>query len=110
MSYFEYLKNKRIAKREMAKMMATTLPLINRTTEKNAEIAEFALDLIDACKNVKREDLINKIVEEVSSLLETTQPRLLEILTYLAAMSPEDLQRVLIHATVHTNQELKDGE
>ena len=110
MSYFEYLKNRRIAKREMAKMMATTLPLINRTTEKNAEIAKFGLDLIDACKNVKGEDLINKIIGEVSTLLETTQPRLLEILTYLAAMSPEDLQKVLIHATVHSNHELTSGE
>lgn len=110
MSYFEYLKNKRIAKREMAKMMATSLPLINKATEKNAEIARFGLELVDACKNVKGDELINKIIGEVSTLLETTQPRLLEIFTYLAAMSPEDLQKVLIHATVHTNPELKNKE
>ena len=107
MSYFEYRKNKRIAKQEMAKLAATALPLVNEITERNTDIVQFVLDLVNTCKGLGGEKLVEKVLNEMSLLLESTQPRLLEILTYLAGMSPEDIQKVLVHATVHSNTELK---
>ena len=107
MSYLEYRKNKKIAKREMARLAATALPLLNEVSDKHSEIIQFALDTTKACKNLGGEKLVEKVLNEISILLKTTQPRLLEIMTYLAGMSPEDIQKVLVHATVHSNKELK---
>ena len=110
MSYFEYLKNKKLAKREMAKLMATTLPLVNEVNSKNADIARFAIDLIEACKGMKSDVLVNKIISESCILLETTQPRLIEIFKYLMSLKPNDIQKILVHSAVHTNTDLKNDK
>ena len=108
MSYFEYLKNKRIAKKEMIRFMVTTLPLVNEINEKNRDIARFALNLFETCKSVNKEDLINTIIIELCSLFKTTKPRLLEMVEYLMSLSPSDIQKILISSAVNTNTELRD--
>ena len=67
--WLEYRKNKRMVKREMAAIIATALPFVNKIMNENE--------------------------------------RVMEILTYIINMSPEDIQRVLVHAVVHSNKELE---
>ena len=52
-SYFEYRKNKRIAKRELAAIAATTLPLIRNFTTKSADIFKFVVRLSEEAKQQK---------------------------------------------------------
>lgn len=42
--HLEYRKNKRIAKKELAKMAATTLPVIREISDKGTDIAKFIVN------------------------------------------------------------------
>ena len=44
--YLEYRKNKKIAKREFAKMAATTLPVIRKVSDKGADIVKFIVKYV----------------------------------------------------------------
>ena len=105
--YFEYRRNKRIAKRELAKMAATTLPVIREVSDKGTDIAKFVVKLTNETKNIKGERLIELVLNEVSTVLQTDNNRIIEILTYMASLSPQDIQKVLIHSMVETAQDNK---
>jgi len=49
--YLEYRHNKKIAKRELAKMAAAILPVIRDTAEKSADIARLIVKLAKDAKN-----------------------------------------------------------
>ena len=100
--YFEYRKNKKIAKREFAKMVATTLPVIRKVSDKGADIVKFIVKLTNETKNVEGEKLVEMVLNEVSTALQTDNNRIIEILTYMASLSPQDIQKVLVHSAVET--------
>ena len=100
--YFEYKRNKKIAKREIAKMAATTLPVIREVTDKGTDIAKFVVKLTNETKNIKGERLVELLLNEVSTALQTDNNRIIEILTYMANLSPQDIQKVLVHSAVET--------
>ena len=100
--YLEYRRNKRIAKRELAKMAATTLPVIREVSDKGTDIAKFIVKLTNETKNIKGERLIELVLNEVSTVLQTDNNRIIEILTYMASLSPQDIQKVLVHSAVET--------
>ena len=100
--YFEYRRNKRIAKRELAKMAATTLPVIREVSDKGTDIAKFIIKLTNETKNIKGERLVELVLNEVSTALQTDNNRIIEILTYMASLSPQDIQKVLVHSAVET--------
>lgn len=100
--YLEYRKNKRIAKRELAKMAATTLPVVREITSKGTDIAKFVVKLTNETKNIKGERLVELVLNEVSTALQTDNNRIIEILTYMASLSPQDIQKVLVHSMVET--------
>ena len=100
--YFEYRRNKKIAKREFAKMAATTLPVIREVSDKGADIVKFVVKLTNETKNIKGERLVKMVLNEVSTALQTDNNRIIEILTYMASLSPQDIQKVLVHSTVET--------
>ena len=106
--YLEYRKNKRIAKRELAKMAATTLPVVREVTSKGADIAKFVVKLTNETKNIKGERLVELVLNEVSTALQTDNNRIIEILTYMANMSPQDIQKVLLHSMVETMPDNKE--
>lgn len=107
--YFEYRRNKRIAKRELAKMAATTLPVIREVSDKGTDIAKFVVKLINETKNVEGERLVETVLNEVSTALKTDNNRIIEILTYMASLSPQDIQKVLVHSMVETMPTEKDN-
>lgn len=100
--YFEYRRNKRIAKRELAKMAATTLPVIREISDKGTDIAKFIVKLTNETKNIKGERLVKMVLNEVSTALQTDNNRIIEILTYMASLSPQDIQKILVHSIVET--------
>lgn len=100
--YLEYRRNKKIAKRELAKMTATTLPVIREVSDKGTDIAKFVVKLTNETKNIKGERLIELVLNEVSTALQTDNNRIIEILTYMASLSPQDIQKVLVHSAVET--------
>ena len=48
------------------------------------------------------------IIDNVTEVLKTTDSRLKDILIYLASLSPEDMQKIIVHSMVQSNPELKD--
>ena len=100
--YVEYRKNKKIAKRELAKMGATVLPVVRTVSTKGADIVKFIVKLTNETKNIKGERLIELVLNEVSNALQTDNNRIIEILSYMANLSPQDIQKVLVHSAVET--------
>lgn len=100
--YLEYRRNRKIAKRELAKMAATTLPVIREVSDKGTDMAKFIVKLTNETKNIKGERLVELVLNEVSTALQTNNSRVIEILSYMASLSPEDIQKILVHSMVHT--------
>lgn len=106
--YLEYRRNKRIAKRELAKMAATTLPVVREVTSKGTDIAKFIIKLTNETTNIKGERLIELVLNEVSTALQTDNSRIIEILSYMASLSPEDIRKILVHSIVETMPDTKE--
>ena len=100
--YLEYRRNRKIAKRELIKMTATTLPAIREVSDKGTDIAKFVVKIINETNNIKGERLIELVLNEVSTALQTNNSRVIEILSYMASLSPEDIQKILVHSMVET--------
>lgn len=101
----EYRKNIKIVKKEIAAIVATTLPLIHTITSKSADITNFVTRLATETKNVEGEQLIQMVLDNVSDILNTDNNRIVEILTYLAGLTPEDIQKIIVHSVTETIQE-----
>lgn len=108
--YKEYRRNRKIAKREMTKLAATALPVINEVNTKTTNITKFVMKLVDASKNISGEKLIQMVLDETADVLKTDNVRLVEIFSYIAQQTPQDIQRILVNAMVKTNAKLKDRE
>ena len=100
--YFEYRRNKKIAKRELTKIAAITLPVIREVSDKGTDIAKFVVKLTNETKNIKGERLVELVLNEVSTALQTDNNKIIEILTYMSNLSPEDIQKILVHSMVET--------
>ena len=100
--YFEYRKNKKIAKKELAKIAATTLPIIREISNKGTDIAKFVVKLTNETKNIKGERFVELVLNEVSTALQTDNNRIIEIFTYMASLSPQDIQKDVVHPGVET--------
>lgn len=100
--YLEYRRNRKIAKRELTKMAATTLPVIREVSDKGTDIAKFVIKIINETNNIKGERLIELVLNEVSTALQINNSRVIEILSYMASLSPEDIQKILVHSVVTT--------
>lgn len=100
--YLLYRRNKKIAKRELTAIAATTLPLIQNASDKASNIVNFVTRLAEETKKMEGEQLIRMVLDDVSDMLETDNSRIIEIFSYLANMSPEDIQKILVHSLVET--------
>ena len=100
--YFEYRRNKKLAKRELAKIAAVTLPVVREVSGKGADIVQFIVKLTNATSDVNGEKLIEMVLSEVSDALQVDNSRIIEVLTYMAKLQPEDIQRILIHSVGET--------
>ena len=98
--YSEYRVNKKIAKNELTKLAANILPVINNSSGNN--IIKFLAKLAKETKNIEGNKLIEIVISEMSNLLKTNNTRLIEVLTYIAGLTPDELNEILIHSMAET--------
>lgn len=103
----EYRRNKKIAKRELAKIMANTLPTVNKVTVKGVDVLNFVNKTVEASKNVSGEEVIKIILSNLAEVLKTNESRIVEIFTYMASLSPEDREKIIAHSVIST---MKDND
>ena len=107
--YVEYRKNKKIVKCELARIGATVLPVVRTVSTKGVDIAKFVVKLTNETKDIEGERLIEMVLNEVSTTLQTDNSRIIDILTYIASLSPQDIQKVLVHSMIETMPTEKDN-
>lgn len=100
--YFEYRRNKKIAKREFIKIATNTLSIVRNMSDKGSDITKFIVKLTNEAKNVEGEKLIELVLNEISAVLQTDNNRIIEILSYIASLQPTDIQKILVHSVVET--------
>lgn len=100
--YLEYRKNRRTARRAFFSLAACVLPAVGDTAVKGADILKFIVKLASAAKDVDGERLVEMVLSEVSAALQSDNEHIIEILTYMAALNPEDIRKILIHSSVKT--------
>ena len=67
--YFEYRKNKKIVKRELAKIGATALQTIPQTVEQSTDIVNFIVRFAKEVENLGTDEFIKTVQEEVVSYI-----------------------------------------
>lgn len=100
--YLKYRKNKKIAKRELIAIMATTLPVAREVSVKGSDIIKFIVKLTSETKNADGEVLVKMVLDKIAELLKTDNHRIIEILSYIATLSSDDIQKIIIHSMVET--------
>lgn len=100
--YLEYRRNKKTAKRELAKMAAAALPVISEFAGKRNETIKFVNKLVTETKNIDGEKLVAMVLDTAAEKLASDQTRLIEILQYAVSLSPEDIRKILVHSMVET--------
>ena len=100
--WIEYRKNKKIAKRELVKIMATTLPTVNSVTDNISDIVKFIVSITNACKEIPKNELVDNIIYALADKLGEDESRVYEIVKYIATLSPDDIRKIIVSATVDT--------
>lgn len=68
--YLEYRRNKKLAKRELAKIASVTLPVIREVSDKGTDIVKFIVKLTNATMDIDSEKLIEMVLNEISGALQ----------------------------------------
>lgn len=105
-NHFEYKRSLKRVKKELVEIGANLFPLINNTTSNALNFVNFLTHIMEECNKLEGDELITSVLNVIADKFETNESRLYEIVKYIATMSKEDLQKVLIHAMVETNAEL----
>lgn len=100
--WIEYRKNKKTAKREIAKIMAATLPTINSVTSNATDIAKVFVSVTESCKNTPQDELVSTAITTIADKFEEDESRVYEIVKYITTLSPTDINKILVDATVET--------
>ena len=100
--YLEYRKNRKIIKKEITKIGVTILPVVSNASTVVKDIITFVNKLADASNAVEGKQLIEMVLGELSQLLQTDNGRILEILTYIAQLSPREIHTIITDAAVNT--------
>lgn len=100
--YITYKRNKKIAKRELAKMAATTLPVIREFAEHKTDTLDFIKNTALTAKEMDGSELVNLFIDSVANMFSVSHERFIEVGSYLIGLSPEEIQRILVHSIVET--------
>ena len=71
-NYITYLRNKKIAKREMTKLMAITLPVVNELIENKIGIVKTIINLIKSCDGLTSDDLRKEFITGLAEIVHDT--------------------------------------
>ncbi len=100
--YLEFRKNCRVAREEMINFATVVFPVVTELTKNYFDIVKFVLSLTEASKNVADDELLKFILSETAKLLGKSENRIMEIITYMANLSEEDIQKILVHSVVES--------
>lgn len=103
--YFTYRRNRKLAEREMARIAVLILPTVREVSRSGSEIVDFIRRLTKEAKNTPDEKLVEMVLQEISTALQLNYSRMIEILTYIAGLSPDEIQKILVHAMTETMPE-----
>lgn len=103
--YLEYRKNKKVVKKELVAIGATFLPIVANASNITSNILLFITKLSNELNSVGGEKFFELFLNELSGVLKTDNERLLEILSYIATLSPREIQAVITDAVVSTSTE-----
>lgn len=108
--YITYKRNKKIAKRELVQMLSTTLPVIREFAEHKADTLDFIKNTALTAKNMDGSELVKMVVDAVANMFSVDHERFIEVGSYLIGLSPEEIQKILVHSmveTIHDNTIIK---
>lgn len=108
--YLKYQTNRNTVKRELVAMAAAALPVVRGFTEKKADTLQFIQKVVDSGKSLEGEQLVNMLLEQIADKLATDKTRLIQILQYMASLSPEDMRKILVHSMVETMDAERESE
>jgi len=100
--YITYKRNMKIAKREVAQMLSSTLPTIREFAENKAAILDFIKNTTVTAKDMESSELVNIVINAVADMFSVSHKRFIEIGSYLISLSPEDIQKILVHSMIET--------
>ena len=108
--YFVYRKQVKTAKKAIAVVGANMLLSVNQIAANINDVLQFAAHVAKECNTLKREELVSTIFGVLVDKFETDETRLYDIIKYMSTLDAEDIQKILVHAMVETNKEIKDKE
>lgn len=100
--YITYRKNKKIAKREFVQMLSTTLPAIREFAEHKTDTLDFIKNTALAAKDMDGSKLLNMVIDAVADMFSVDHKRFIEVGSYLMGLSPEEIQKILVHSMIET--------
>lgn len=100
--YLEYRRNKKLVKKEIAKIGASILPIVSNASTVGKDVIMFVTKLANESNKIEGEQFIEMILSELSKMLQTDNERILQIITYIAQLSPRDIQNIITNAAVNT--------
>ncbi len=100
--YIVFRKNKKTAKREFAAIAANSLPFFKTLSDRSSGVISFVSKLISTTKNMDGEEFVKAALNGLAKALRTSDSRIIEILTYMAGLSAEDMQKILVHSMLET--------
>lgn len=110
--YITYRRNKKIAKMELAKMLSTVLPVIREFTEHKTDTLDFIKNTALTAKDMNGSELVNMFIDSIANMFSASHERFIEVGSYLIGLSPEEIQKILVHSMVETigNNENNKGK
>lgn len=100
--YITYRRSKKIVKKELINMAATTLPVIREFVKHKADTLDFIKNTTFAAKDMKGSELVNMVVDAFADKFSVDHERFIEVGSYLIGLSPEEIQKILVHSMVET--------
>ncbi len=96
--YLKYRSYMKHAKKELVKIAVITLPAVRKICNKSTDIINFIVKLTNETSKINSERLFEIILNEISNALQVNNCRIIDVLTYMAGLQPEDIQKILIHS------------
>lgn len=100
--YITYRKNKKTAKRELTRMLSTTLPVIREFAEHKADTLDFIKNTALTARDMDGSELVNMFINSIADMFSVSHERFIEVGSYLISLSPEERQKILLHSMVET--------
>lgn len=103
--YLEYRKNKKTVKKELARIGANIMPIIGNASVISRDIILFITKLSNELNNVGGEKFVEMLLSQISEVLQSDNKRIVEVFTYIAQLSPKEMQKIITDAVVETMSE-----